>query len=127
MTTDALILDALRVTPLTGSEIGKGFAPEHIKDRAGWGRKWLARNADAHGLMQSDGRWTAPPDGYNTGDGSDTNVSTGPDFTIWSVLMDTLRFPDVLPRSYKHILAPRGTPPRPHFPRATRRFRFCNN
>jgi hypothetical protein len=123
MTADQLILDALRITPMTGSEIGKGFAPEHIKDRAGWGRKWLARNAEAVAALAE----SAP-------------VETGIDFTRLP-LDDTF---GVLKRaqvviaywaelafngrgSYKHILAPRGTLPRPHHPRHTRRFRFCNN
>ena len=120
---DKLILDALRLVPMTGSEIGKGFAPDHIKDRAGWGRKWLAKNAAAVAAL------TAEP----------APVPTGIDFTrlppddtfgvlkraqvviaYWAELAFNGR------GSYKHILAPRGTPPRPHHPRATRRFRFCN-
>lgn len=112
---DKLILDALRIQPMTGSEIGKGFAPEHIKDRAAWGRKWLAKNAAAvAALTAADAPVVVE------------HKDTGIDFTVWSTLLDYIRVPSIFYVSYKHILAPRGTPPRPHFPRATRAFRFCN-
>jgi hypothetical protein len=128
MTADQLILDALRITPMTGSEIGKGFAPEHIKDRAGWGRKWLARNAEAA---------AAANDARRNRHRRIEKVYDGPDFTrvpagVFSEHLNQaqLMLSDwlfTMPRSYKHILAPRGTLPRPHHPRHTRRFRFCNN
>ena len=116
---DSDILSAIAVEPMTGSEIGKGFAPEHIKDRAGWGRKWLKKAAES-GIVKALGDlWTAATKAAPT-----PPVFTGPDFTVhpmqpWVGELGT--------RDYKAPHANRGTMPRPHFPRAQRRIRFCNN
>lgn len=123
---DADILEAIAAVPMTGSEIGKGFAPDHIKDRAGWGRKWLKRAQDDKIVIEVDGKWTA----------TRSFVPQARDFTApqsrHGFLNTVQTFLNAwitgLPaRDYKAPHAPRGTPPRPHSPRHTRALRFCNH
>lgn len=126
MTRDTDILGALRFEPMTAAEIGRGFAPEHIKDRAAWGRKWVQKHRAA--LVPKGQMWAVadqidPAPEY-----------TGPDFTvaprpvgimsqaqelIHSWLAGAMNLLD--PHRYRAPHAPRGTPPRPHTPRHTRR------
>ena len=133
MTRDNDILGALRFEPMTAAEIGRGFAPDHIKDRAAWGRKWVAKHRAM--LVEKGDMWTVPaaprPDLLAT--------YTGPDFTRVPVAVGFLNAAQELlhswlagasglldPHRYRAPHAPRGTPPRPHAPRHTRRIRYCN-
>lgn len=127
MTRDNDILGALRFERMTAAEIGRGFAPDEIKDREGWGRKWV--KAHGHLLIgNSDKTWSVahkPKPTY-----------TGPDFTVVPVAGGFLNVAKELlhswlanttglldPHRYKAPHAPRGTPPRKHetrkyFPKA---------
>ena len=131
MTRDNDILGALRFEPMTAAEIGRGFAPDHIKDRAAWGRKWVAKHLKS--LTQVDGGWTI------AASVDETPAYDGPDFTRVLVAGGFLNAAQELlhswlagasglldPHRYRAPHAPRGTPPRPHAPRHTRRIRYCN-
>lgn len=123
MTRDTDILGALRFEPMTAAEIGRGFAPDHIKDRAAWGRKWVAKN-EAFLIPTKDG-WTVPAPAMVK------PTYTGPDFTVvplvgrsylnqaqellLSWLANTMGLLDT--HRYRAPHAPRGTPPRPRTPR----------
>jgi hypothetical protein len=133
MSDDKTILAALQFEPMSGSDIGKGFAPENIKDRAGWGRKWLKRARES-GLVQAVGdlwaaagrkrqRKDAVP--YNGLDYTRAMVASGGLNVAQSFLQ--LIMPDSTGRDYKAPHANRGTPSRPHFPRTSRAIRFCNH
>lgn len=128
MTRDTDILGALRFEPMTAAEIGRGFAPDHIKDREAWGRKWVVKNEAF--LIPTEKGWTVPAEAH------DEVVAeyTGPDFTVapavWSYLNQAqelihswlVRAEGLLdPHRYRPPHAPRGTPRRPHRPRHTRR------
>lgn len=126
MTRDTDILGALRFEPMTAAEIGRGFAPDHIKDRAAWGRKWVAKHRAS--LAPKGDLWTvqtAP---------EPVEVYTGTDFTAAPEATGFLnRAQELLqswfvgasglldPHRYRAPHAPRGTPPRPHYPRTRNR------
>lgn len=90
--------------PLTPADIGRFFAPDHISDVTGWGRRW-ARNA--------------------VGRGSHRMVNGLVERTMNEAkrLIDTWSGPPTV-ASYKAPHAYRGTPKRPRFPRNTRRIAF---
>ncbi len=127
MTRDTDILGALRFEPMTAAEIGLGFAPDHIKDRAAWGRKWVRLAVDARQVIPVGDKWTVP-----VLPAAATYI--GPDFTLAPEATGFLSRAQELvhswlagasglldPHRYKAPHAPRGTPPRPHRPRHTRR------
>lgn len=95
-------------TPISASEIGRRLAPDGIKDRAGWGRKWVARNkAD---LIEHDG-------GLYT-----TLTLASRIYATWLFLkMQRPRVP-----GYKAPHAPRGTPMRVRHARLTPK-PLCNH
>lgn len=129
MSDDKTILDALQFEPMSGSDIGKRFAPGGIRDRAGWGRGWLKRARET-GLVRAVGDlWAAAgrkrrvP--YNGIDYTRAMVASGGLNMAQSFLL--LIMPDSTGRDYKAPHANRGTPPRPHFTRTSRAIRFCNH
>lgn len=117
---DDKILDALAAVPMTGAEIGRGFAPEHLKDREGWGRKWLRKAAESGLVRAVADRWTSaepvhsarvpPPDGF---------------LNRAQVLLQSW-LADAIPRDYRAPHANRPTPPTPHYSRYSRKPRYCN-
>lgn len=127
MTRDNDILGALRFEPMTAAEIGRGFAPDHIKDRAAWGRKWVAKN-EAFLIPTKDG-WTVPAQAHDEAM-AEARTYTGPDFTVAPKAPGILNAAQELLHSwlanttglldthrYRAPHAPRGTPPRPRTPR----------
>ena len=131
MTRDNDIFGALRFEPMTAAEIGRGFAPDHIKDRAAWGRKWVAKNEALLMVDPTGSGWTPRSAPVNP-----EPTYTGPDFTrvpvaggflnaaqelLHSWLANTMGLLDT--HRYRAPHAPRGTPPRKHesrkyFPKA---------
>ena len=134
MSRDSDILGALRFEPMTAAEIGRGFAPDHIKDRAAWGRKWVVKHLDWLTDPHGDGvlrpmAWVFDEGGPAHAKASEPTY-TGPDFTrvplapgffnvatelLHSWLANTMGLLD--PHRYRAPHAPRGTPPRPRTPR----------
>lgn len=132
MTRDNDILGALRFEPMTAAEIGRGFAPDHIKDRAAWGRKWVAKNEALLMVDPTGSGWTP-----RSAPAKPEPAYTGPDFTrvpvaggflnaaqelLHSWLANTMGLLDT--HRYRAPHAPRGTPPNPprykrgYFPKA---------
>lgn len=103
MTKDEAIFDALRAFPMSGAEIGRAFAPETIKDREGWGRKWVAKNQKV--LVATERGWRF-------------HITTGLLNRAQELLHSWLGGGYTEDR-YKAPHAPRGTPPRPHHPKGT--------
>ena len=118
MTRDTDILGALRFEPMTAAEIGRGFAPDHIKDRAAWGWKWVAKHRAS--LAPKGDMWTV------VAVQKAVEVYTGPDFTAAPEATGFLNRAQGLlhswlagasglldPHRYRAPHAPRGTPPNP--------------
>jgi hypothetical protein len=109
---DRDITDVLTKSVMLPADIGRAFAPEHIKDRAGWGRKWVAKMRAADMIVDH-------PHG----------VSVKPAPKPYSGLNLAQEFYQLLGAGLRTYLAPhanRPTPPRPHFSRYQRTPRFCN-
>ena len=89
----------LKQLPLTSADIGRFHAPDHIKDRAGWGRRWVAKMVDAGQVFVDK-----------------TGMVRNQRQKTWAqVFYASLACPN--PRDYRAPHANRGTRPRPHKPR----------
>lgn len=118
---DKDICTVLRSTPMTPAAIGREFAPANIKDRAGWGRKWvskmrlkdmIAENADQSGTVMVVGRIRSFISMFRT-----VTVQRSAGLNLAQEFYQQLGFGR---RSYLAPHANRPTPPRPHFSRTLR-------
>lgn len=87
----------------TAADIGRGYAPDSVKDKAGWGRKMVTK-------MLNTGVLFRRPDGS-------LGALTVAQELLHAILSDC---GPIDPHQYKAPHAPRGTPPRPHYSRYRR-------
>jgi hypothetical protein len=111
---DRDIIDVLTKTVMLAADIGRAFAPAHIKDRAGWGRKWVAKMRAADLIVDHPhGVSIRPAPKVRTG-----GLNLAQEF--YQLLGFGLR-------TYLAPHANRPTPPRLHFSRYQRTPYACNH
>lgn len=127
--TDQDIINVLQRAPMSPSMIGREFAPAHIKDRAGWGRKWVASMRAAGRVIDTDKGVMIRKVGLKSMFKSmfqRTVLAPRPGLNLAQEYLQTLLEGHTL-RSYKAPHANRPTPPRPHYSRYVRSPRYCNH
>ncbi|MDK3075161.1 hypothetical protein QO034_18900 [Sedimentitalea sp. JM2-8] len=92
----------------TAAEIGRGFAPETVKDKEGWGRKLVRKFVGLGDLVRNDDGTVSLPRRH-------LRVAQ----ELLQVIIGDGALPG--PHDYKAPHANRGTPPRPHYSRYSRK------
>lgn len=134
----------MNIEGLSASEIGRRHAPDHIKDRAGWGRKWVKRELAAgtvlkmpdgtfkhmaNNLVMSDRIVEIENNVAYEDDLPDMTQSEASHFAFYMKGGDMEAKPRPVPayaHTYKAPHALRGTPPRLRNPNRRRKKLVCN-